>query len=133
MSIFHTPVADTHVEAFCSTGTSPGPSAPPQASGPAFRVPLSLEHHGTRTVSVYFEIQGPVDAPPVLVLGGISASRHAVPSPGDPSRGWWPGVVGAGLAVDPDRQRIIGVDYLGGPGTGWIPTAPITNPYHALM
>jgi homoserine O-acetyltransferase len=28
--------------------------------------------------------------------------------------------------VDPGRHRIIGIDYLGGPGTGWVPSAPLT-------
>jgi homoserine O-acetyltransferase len=126
MSIFHSPVADAHVEAFCSTGSSPGQSVLEQADESTVHVSLALDHHGSRTVSVRFEAQGPVDAAPVLVLGGISASRHAVPPAEDPSRGWWPGIVGNGLAVDPCGHRIIGIDYLGGPGTGWVPSAPLT-------
>jgi homoserine O-acetyltransferase len=39
----------------------------------------------------------------------------------DTRPGWWPGVVGAGSALDPDRFRLIGVDYIGGRGGSWRP------------
>ncbi|HSQ30208.1 MAG TPA: homoserine O-succinyltransferase [Gemmatimonadaceae bacterium] len=61
-----------------------------------------------------FEVIGPTDAPLVVVLGGISASRHVVASEHDPSPGWWETVVGPGRAIDTTRLRVLGVDYLGG-------------------
>lgn len=65
-----------------------------------------------------FELIGPSGAPLVVVLGGISASRHVVASEHDPSPGWWETVVGPGRAVDTTRLRVLGVDYLdGGRGT----------------
>ena len=54
------------------------------------------------------ELVGPDDAPVVIALGGISASRHV--------RDWWPAVVHAGGAIDVERFRALGVEYLGEPG-----------------
>ena len=79
------------------------------------RVGLPFDHLGHRLVDVAFEAHGPRGAPATVVLGGISASRHLAPTPADPSRGWWRGMVGRGAALDPARRRLIGVDYLGGP------------------
>lgn len=109
--------ADTHVEAFCSTGTSPGRTV---------TVELNLDHHGPTRVSVAYEVQGPPHAPAVVVLGGISAGRHVSPSPLHPEAGWWPGVVGPGAPVDTHRHRIVGIDWLGGAESPWIPRAPLT-------
>lgn len=47
---------------------------------------------------------GVSDAPCVVVLGGISASRLA----GD----WWAEQVGPGRAIDTDRFRVLGIDFL---------------------
>lgn len=59
---------------------------------------------------------GSPDAPAVLVLGGISAGRHLLPSDDSPDAGWWPGVAGPGNALDPLRFRLVAIDYLGGRG-----------------
>ena len=61
-----------------------------------------------------YEAQGPAGAPATVVLGGISAGRHLAPTASDPSPGWWPGVVGGGAPLDPARDSLVGVDYLGG-------------------
>ena len=78
---------------------------------------LDLEHGGAiDDVRLAFSIYGDSAAPPVLVLGGISAGRHLLDS-GDHTRaGWWPGVVGTSLALDPQQYCLIGVDYVGGRG-----------------
>lgn len=58
-----------------------------------------------------FELLEPkhrTDAPLVVVLGGISAGRHV--------KEWWPEFVGADRAIDTNRYRVLGVDYLGGSG-----------------
>lgn len=110
--------AAPHVEAFRSTGTSPG-SRPLDAT-------LHLDRHGRVRVPLGFEVQGPAHAPPVVVLGGISANAHLGPTAADPAPGWWPGVAGPGLALDPRRHRLIGLDWLGGPEALWTPSAPIT-------
>lgn len=59
----------------------------------------------------HFEVTGPVSAPAVVVLGGISASAHVAAHPGDPAPGWWEAVGGPGGALDPRRFRVIGVDH----------------------
>jgi len=58
---------------------------------------------------------GPEEAPAVFVLGGISAHRFVCGKP-DGTEGWWPGVVGPGAALDPERYRIVSIDWLGGAG-----------------
>jgi homoserine O-acetyltransferase/O-succinyltransferase len=50
------------------------------------------------------EVIGATDSPVVIALGGISADRHV--------RSWWSDVTGAGRALDTDRYRLVGVDFL---------------------
>jgi len=54
---------------------------------------------------------GPADAPVIVVLGGISAHRRPVARDG---KGWWESQCGAGKALDTDRYRLVGIDWLGG-------------------
>lgn len=65
--------------------------------------------------TVAYACYGPEDAPAVFVLGGISAHRFVCGKP-DGTEGWWPGVVGPGVALDPERYRIVSIDWLGGVG-----------------
>jgi homoserine O-acetyltransferase len=67
-------------------------------------LPARLARYGG---AARFSIQGPVDAPLIVALGGISADRF-------PGR-WWPGLVGAGSAADPARHRILGMDFIADP------------------
>jgi cystathionine gamma-synthase len=78
---------------------------------------LALDHGGRLDdAHVACSIYGDEAAPPVLVLGGISAGRDLL-TPADGSRrGWWPGVVGESAALNPRCFRLIGIDYLGGRG-----------------
>ena len=67
-----------------------------------------------------YEIVGPADAPVVVALGGISATRH--------TREWWPAIVHERGAIDLDRFRVLGVDYLdGGEGPDGRPERAITT------
>jgi homoserine O-acetyltransferase/O-succinyltransferase len=61
-----------------------------------------------------YELIGRPRAPVVVVLGGISSHRHVTATAADPSPGWWDAQVGAGRAVDTNRWRVLGVDYLDG-------------------
>jgi homoserine O-acetyltransferase len=54
---------------------------------------------------------GPADAPLIVVLGGISAHRRVF---GGDGRGWWEAQCGPGKALDTDRFRLLGIDWLGG-------------------
>ena len=57
------------------------------------------------------EIIGPADAPVVVVLGGISSSRHVAASATNPERGWWDSFVGQGKTIDTSRFRVLSMDY----------------------
>ena len=108
------------------TGTFAAPPAPrlprsprpTPALRPALRgstpARLPFEHLGENFVRLPYEVLGPASAPATVVLGGISAGRHLARTITDPRRGWWPGVVGEGGALDPARRRLVGIDYLGG-------------------
>ncbi|MEM7705413.1 MAG: homoserine O-succinyltransferase [Pseudomonadota bacterium] len=67
-------------------------------------------------LQISFECVGPADAPAVVVLGGISATRHAGSHEGDPSPGWWEPLVGPGKGLDTTQFRVVGIDFLGGNG-----------------
>ncbi len=49
---------------------------------------------------------GAPQAPAVVVLGGISAGRDIAT--------WWSAQCGAGRALDPQRHRLISIDWIGG-------------------
>ena len=65
-----------------------------------------------------FELIGPLSAPLVVVLGGISASCHVAVTPDDSSPGWWDDIVGPGRAIDTTRLRVLSVDYRDGGSNG---------------
>jgi homoserine O-acetyltransferase len=69
--------------------------------------PEHLRPVGVADAHVRFSSIGPLDAPVVFVLGGISASRRAAAEVG----GWWGDVVRAGGAVDVSRYRVISADF----------------------
>jgi homoserine O-acetyltransferase len=72
-------------------------------------------HFGGRLdqVDVAFRLAGARAAPVVAVLGGISAGREVFAlEPG--ATGWWQEAVGPGRALDTDRFRVLGLDFLGG-------------------
>ena len=71
-------------------------------------------HHGGSLAGarLAWRLVGPPAAPVVLVLGGISAHRHVAAE----DDGWWPALVGEGLAIDTRRYRVLGIDWLGGSG-----------------
>lgn len=67
-----------------------------------------------RADAARYELVGPAGAPVVVVLGGISATRHVTASDRDPSPGWWDDIVGQGRAIDTNHVRVLGVDFLDG-------------------
>ena len=64
-----------------------------------------------------FEVAGPEDAPLLVAMGGISASRHVSANAEDRSEGWWRKIVGPGLAIDSREWRVLGIDFIGAPDT----------------
>jgi homoserine O-acetyltransferase len=77
--------------------------------------PLPLHFGGhLEHVSVAWRLVGDPAAPVVAALGGISAGK-AVTDYGV-EKGWWRDIIGPGQALDSNRYRILGIDFLGGSG-----------------
>lgn len=72
-------------------------------------------HFGGRVerVEVAYRLAGAHGAPVVAVLGGISAGRNVF-SLDAAAPGWWEEAIGPGRALDTDRFRVLGIDFLGG-------------------
>lgn len=64
---------------------------------------------------------GHPDGPVVVALGGISADGHVCAHDGRPVDGWWEPLVGPGRALDTGAVRVIGMDWIGGPGRSSAP------------
>ena len=86
-----------------------------------FEAMLDLRHAGPRPVRLRYECTGPLDAPVIALAGGISAHRHAAASATFPERGWAEGLVAPGRALDPQRCRVLGFDFLGADGALDVP------------
>jgi len=98
---------------------APAPSILPAAyewQEAVYELPGGLDLHcGGRLdrVEVAYRLSGARGAPVVAVLGGISAGRNVFSlQPGAP--GWWEDAIGPGRALDTDRYRVLGIDFLGG-------------------
>lgn len=74
---------------------------------------------------IAWRLSGPQNAPVVVALGGISAGRIVVDH--EAQKGWWSEIVGPGKALDIQRFRILGIDFLGGSGQSTGPRAGQTN------
>jgi homoserine O-acetyltransferase len=76
--------------------------------------PLRLHFGGALDrVEIAYRLVGATGRPVVVVLGGISSGRKVFPTrAGEP--GWWGEIVGPGRALDTDRFRVLGFDFLGG-------------------
>lgn len=77
-----------------------------------------LKFAGLHTTSIpsttresFYEIIGKRGAPVVVVLGGISATKHVASSSSDPTTGWWEDVVGRGGGIDTDQFSVLGIEY----------------------
>jgi homoserine O-acetyltransferase/O-succinyltransferase len=61
-----------------------------------------------------YTLVGRTDAPVVVVLGGISATRHVVFGEAAGKSGWWSNIAGEGRAIDLRRFRVLGLDFMDG-------------------
>ena len=68
---------------------------------------------GSSTLPRY-TLVGRTDAPIVVALGGISATRHVVFGDAPGKSGWWANIAGEGKAIDLTRWRVLGLDYMDG-------------------
>jgi homoserine O-acetyltransferase len=82
--------------------------------------PLPLESgSGLGAVTLAYETWGTFDgANAVLVEHALTGDAHVVgpPGPGQPTAGWWDGLIGPGRALDTDRWFVIAPNVLGGCG-----------------
>lgn len=98
--------------------------------------PFELEFGGRLArLEIAYETWGALDADAanaVFLCPAFSAHSHAQSHPGDPSAGWWEGMVGPGLAFDTDRFFVVCASLVGGSygTTGPLSTDPATGrPY----
>ncbi|MEX2529352.1 MAG: homoserine O-succinyltransferase [Gemmatimonadota bacterium] len=63
-----------------------------------------------------YEWVGNPTGPLVFVLGGISADRHVGSHVEADAPGWWDAFIGPEKALDTRRLRVVGMDWIGGPG-----------------
>jgi homoserine O-acetyltransferase len=97
---------------------APQPVFNPDVVEDVFHLParLPLQHGGSlEQPALAWRLAGRGDGPIVVALGGISAHR-CVFDVAQPRDGWWHEVVGPQRALDSDRVRVLGIDYLGGSG-----------------
>src|SRR5690349_16668649 len=93
----------------------PRPRFSPENRGFVFS---NFERAARRRIAVSelpnYELVGPADAPVVVALGGISASRHVTSTNANAAPGWWEDIAGPGRAIDTTRVRVLGIDYIDG-------------------
>jgi len=79
--------------------------------------PLRLEKGGViQRCRVGIRRVGDFDAPAVLVLGGISATRRVTSAPGETGAGWWDPVIDASAILSSGAVQLVGADFLAGEG-----------------
>ncbi|AVP99613.1 homoserine acetyltransferase [Ahniella affigens] len=88
----------------------------PYARRVRFEAELDLVHAGRMRLPIQAEVLGAPDAPAIVVLGGISASKHLCANTLDQNPGWWESQVGLGRSLDPKQLQLIGIDWLGATG-----------------
>jgi homoserine O-acetyltransferase len=77
---------------------------------------IALHHGGVLPVlRVAWRLAGPVGAPLVVVLGGISGHRRVYGRDGE-AAGWWQEVAGPGGGFPSADLQVLSFDYLGGSG-----------------
>ena len=95
--------------------------------------PASRDARGTAVIPRY-TLVGKTGAPIVVVLGGISASRHVVFGEAPASKGWWSDIAGQARAIDIDRFRVLGLDFMdGGRDSAGRPRRVVTTHDQALF
>ena len=86
-----------------------------------FAAVLSMRHAGPCPVRLRYEWVGPVNAPVVVLAGGISAHRHVASNAQFSEKGWAEGLVGSGRALDPQQLRVLAFDFIGADGALDVP------------
>jgi homoserine O-acetyltransferase len=74
---------------------------------------VDFRHFGRGEATIRYELVG-TSGLLLVVAGGISADRHVVASRELPEAGWWQAIANA---LDPDRNRILAINWLGADGS----------------
>jgi homoserine O-acetyltransferase len=112
--------------------------APPGAQLYESREPIELQYGGRLPgFRLAYETWGRLSEDrdnAVLLCTGLSASSHAASHRGDPSPGWWEGMIGPGAPIDTDRWFVICSNVLGGcfGSTGPASVDPATGEPYAV-
>lgn len=94
----------------------------------ALPAPFALFHGGALDHAQFaWRLVGDARLPLVVAVGGISAHRRVFDE-ATPTAGWWHEVVGPGRALDTNRCRVLGIDYLGGSGESTRPACGTPPP-----
>lgn len=108
------------------------PEAFPATAGSA-ALRLAPRHgRGPRTVTLHWQLVGPAGAPVIVALGGISADRQVCAPAPHAAPGWWEDLAGAGRALDTDRLRVLGIDWLDRESLGAVDAVASTDQADAL-
>lgn len=91
------------------------PVSPVSLGNSAMTLASSLDGTVAR-VTMQHALIGAVQQPCLVVLGGISASRHVA--------AWWADQVGPGRALDTRHYSVLGIDYLSALPEGWRGVTP---------
>ncbi|KAB8029703.1 alpha/beta fold hydrolase [Fluviispira multicolorata] len=59
-----------------------------------------------------YEISGNLNAPIVIVQGGISSTKHIITTAKNQIKGWWDNIVGYDKCIDLNQYCLISCDYL---------------------
>lgn len=109
-----------------TTATPPGLNIglPEAATVAEFDVCLDLVLAGPTDLTIRYECVGPTQAPIIVVLGGISATRHVTVHHQNPTPGWWQVHTQPGGPLDATQHRILSIDWIGGDGSLDVPLDP---------
>ena len=89
-----------------------GPVAAPTSVSPPSALAIAARYGGTLSLPADgYRLYGRAGLPVVVVLGGISATRHVATDPVSGERGWWSDLVGDGRAIDTLRYRVLGIEW----------------------
>lgn len=100
----------------CDDGRQPSPATRSEVA-----IDLALRHGRSAEVGLRYELAGPVDAPLLIVAGGISAGRHVLASIEYSESGWWQTQASS---LDPGRFRILAIDWVNADGAIDFPIHP---------
>ncbi|KAB1643558.1 homoserine O-acetyltransferase MetX [Gulosibacter chungangensis] len=80
---------------------------------------FEFEHGGTIPLRIAYETWGELNSDrsnAVLILHALTGDSHVEgpAGPAHPTAGWWPGIIGTDLALDPAEYFVIAANMLGG-------------------